>query len=164
MNENFLFDFTIDRAKSKRHYIFHADLPEIGIQYGTFNTSLYNKSLCLETDDDNVLDFTLSKSHEVVPVVANRAMLAPDNYTAWKNGFREVSKLIYWNSLKPTIETTYRIKKWLECKNEWLARGAYDGKKFIEQINFKYDELLKTYTWDFCREKFKTLYPQQNFY
>jgi hypothetical protein len=164
VDENFLFDFTIDRAKSKRHYIFHADLLEVGVQYGTFNTSLYNKTLCLETNNDNVLDFTLSKPHEVVPVVANRAILAPDNYTAWKNGFREVSKLIYWNNLKPTIETSYRIKKWLNCKNEWLAKGAHDGKKYVEETNFEHSELLKTYTWDFCREKFKTLYPLQNFY
>lgn len=164
VDEKFMFDYTVDRGKSRRHYIFHADLPEVDLQYGTFNTSLYSKSLCLETDDENVLDFTLSKPHEVVPLIANKALLAPDSYTAWKNGFREVSKLVYWNKIKPTVETSYRIKKWLECENTWLSNGANDGKKFVEEINFNYNELLQTYTWDFCREYFKKKYPEQDFY
>ena len=159
-----MFDFSVDRGKSKRHYIFHADLPEVGVQYGTFNTSLYNRTLCLETDDDNVLDFTLSKPHEVIPVLANSALLAPDNYTAWKNGFREVSKLVFWNNSRPTVETSYRIRKWLACNNEWLKKGANDGKEFVEDIKFDYDQLVQTYTWDFCREQFRKKYPEQPFY
>jgi len=164
VHEEFMFDYTVDRGKSPRHYIFHADLPEVGLQYGTFNINLYSKRLCLETDDDNVLDFTLSKPHEVVSQLANTAMLAPDEYTAWKNGFREVSKLIYWNRKKPTVETTYRIRKWLECNHPWLSKGAIDGKKFVEEIDYNYDDLMSTYSWDFCRERFKSLYPQQDFY
>lgn len=164
IDDGFMFDYTVDRGKSPRHYIFHADLPEVGLQYGTFNTSLYSKRLCLETDDDNVLDFTLSKPHEVVPQVANTAMLAPDEYTAWKNGFREVSKLIYWNSIKPTVETAFRIKKWLDCDHIWLSKGAHDGKKFVEEIDYDYNELMHTYSWDFCRERFKSLYPTETFY
>ena len=109
--DTFHFDYTIDRGKNKRHYIFHARLEELDLEYGTFNINLYNKTLCLRTDGD-ILDFTLSQKHEVVPIISNTAMLCPDNYTAWKNAFREVSKLIYWNKNKPTVETAYRIKKW----------------------------------------------------
>jgi hypothetical protein len=91
-------------------------------------------------------------------------VLAPDNYTAWKNAFREVSKLVLWQNKKPTVETQYRLKKWLGTKNEWLAKGAMDGKKFTEESDYNEDIILQTYTWDFCRSKFKLLYPTEIFY
>ena len=164
VKENFMFDYTVDRGLSKRHRIFHAQLKELGLEYGTFNIDLYNKSLCLDTPEDNILDFTLSQPHEVVPVVASESLLAPDNYTAWKNAFREVSKLVLWQKQKPTVETKYRLKKWLDTDNKWLARGSLDGKQFTEESDFDEDIILQSYTWDFCREKFKSLYPTETFY
>jgi len=164
VKETFMFDYTVDRALTKRHRIFHAHLQELDVAYGTFNINLYNKTLCLETPDDNILDFTLSQPHEVVPIVSNETVLAPDNYTAWKNAFREVSKLVLWQNKKPTVETQYRLKKWLGTKNEWLAKGAMDGKKFTEESDYNEDIILQTYTWDFCRSKFKSLYPTEIFY
>ena len=164
VKENFMFDYTVDRGLSKRHRIFHAQLKELGLEYGTFNIDLYNKSLCLDTPDDNILDFTLSQPHEVVPVVASESLLAPDNYTAWKNAFREVSKLVLWQKQKPTVETKHRLKKWLDTDNKWLARGSLDGKQFTEESDFDEDIILQSYTWDFCREKFKSLYPTETFY
>ena len=164
VKDNFKFDYTVDRGISKRHRIFHARLNELDLEYGTFNIDLYSKSLCLDTPDDNILDFTLSQPHEVVPVVASESLLAPDNYTAWKNAFREVSKLVLWQSKKPTVETRYRLKKWLETDNEWLAKGSNDGKQFTEECEYNEDKILQTYTWDFCREKFKSLYPTENVY
>jgi len=164
VKENFMFDYTVDRGLSKRHRIFHAQLKELGLEYGTFNIDLYNKSLCLDTPEDNILDFTLSQPHEVVPVVASESLLAPDNYTAWKNAFREVSKLVLWQKQKPTVETKYRLKKWLDTDNKWLARGSLDGKQFTEESDFDEDIILQSYTWDFCREKFRSLYPTETFY
>ena len=161
---NFMFDYTVDRGLSKRHYIFYAHLKELDLQYGTFNIDLYSKSLCMSTADDNILDFTLSQPHEVVPVVANEVMLTPDNYTAWKNAFREVSKLVLWQKRKPTVETRHRLKKWLETENVWLSRGSHDGKKFTEECDFDENKIIQSYTWDFCREKFKLLYPTETFY
>ncbi len=120
--------------------------------------------MCLDTPEDNILDFTLSQPHEVVPIVASESLLAPDNYTAWKNAFREVSKLVLWQHRKPTIETGYRLKKWLDTDNKWLANGAMDGKQFTEESEYDEDKILQTYTWDFCREKFKSLYPTETFY
>jgi hypothetical protein len=164
VKENFMFDYTVDRGLSKRHRIFHAQLKELGLEYGTFNIDLYSKSLCLDTSDDNILDFTLSQPHEVIPVVASESLLAPDNYTAWKNAFREVSKLVLWQKQKPTVETKHRLKKWLDTDNKWLARGSLDGKQFTEESDFDEDIILQSYTWDFCREKFKSLYPAETFY
>ena len=164
VKETFLFDYTIDRGLSPRHRIFHADLKELDLSYGTFNIDLYSKSLCLSTPDNDLLDFTLSKPHEVVPIIANQALLAPDPYTAWKNAFREVSKLVLWQNEKPTVETRYRLQKWLSTDNEWLAKGAKDGKQFTEDCLFNEDLILQSYTWDFCRNKFKQLYPTETFY
>jgi hypothetical protein len=164
VDENFMFDYTVDRAKNKRHYIFHARLAEIGLEYGTFNINLFSRSLCLDTPEDPGLDFTLYSKHEVVPVVANTALLCPDNYTAWKNAFREVSKLILWNKQRPTVETGYRIKKWLATDNTWLKRGAHDAKKFVEDSNFNTAEIEKTYSWNFTKETFSRLYPEEQSY
>ena len=163
IHKNFMFDYTVDRCKSKRHYIFHSYLPELDCDYGTFNINLYNRTLCLETNND-VLDFTLSKPHEVVNKIASVALLAPDNYTAWKNGFREVSKLIYWNHKTPTVETNFRIKKWLNCNNEWLKQGAVDGKQFTIDKKYNLEAIQQTYYWDFCRSYFKEKYPNETFY
>ena len=164
VDENFMFDYTVDRAKNKRHYIFHARLAEIGLEYGTFNINLFSRSLCLNTPDTPGLDFTLYSKHEVVPVVANTALLCPDNYTAWKNAFREVSKLILWNKQRPTVETGYRIKKWLDTDNTWLKRGSHDAKKFVEDSNFNTAEIEKTYSWNFTKETFSRLYPAEQSY
>ena len=164
VKDSFMFDYTVDRGLSKRHRIFHARLNELDLEYGTFNIDLYSKSLCIDTPDDNILDFTLSQPHEVVPIVASESLLAPDNYTAWKNAFREVSKLVLWQNKKPTVETRHRLKKWLETDNEWLAKGSHDGKQFTEECEYDEDKILRTYTWDFCREKFKLLYPSETVY
>ena len=164
VKDTFMFDYTVDRGLSKRHRIFHARLNELDLEYGTFNIDLYSRSLCMDTPDDNILDFTLSQPHEVVPVVASESLLAPDNYTAWKNAFREVSKLVLWQNKKPTVETRHRLKKWLETDNEWLAKGSQDGKQFTEECEYDESKILQTYTWDFCREKFKSLYPTETVY
>ena len=125
---------------------------------------IYNKSLCLDTANDNILDFTLSQPHEVIPIIASTSLLTPDNYTAWKNAFREVSKLILWNERKPTVETSYRLKKWMATEHKWLARGSKDAKDFVKECAYDEDKILQTYTWDFCRSKFKSLYPTETFY
>ena len=164
VREDFKFDYKVDRGLSKRHRIFHSHLMELGIEYGTFNINLYSRSLCMDTPDDNILDFTLSQPHEVVPVVVNDTVLAPDSYTAWKNAFREVSKLVLWQEKKPTVETRFRLKKWLGTDNEWLSKGAQDGKRFAEECGYDESKILSTYTWEFCREKFKSLYPTEIFY
>jgi len=164
VKDDFRFDYNVDRAVSKRHRIFYSYLPEVDVAYGTFNINLYNKTLCLGTPDDKILDFTLSSAHEIVPIVASESMLAPDNYTAWKNGFREVSKLVLWQNEKPSVETKYRLKKWFDTEHEWLKKGASDGKAFTEECEFDKEKILQTYTWDFCRARFRSLYPMESFY
>jgi hypothetical protein len=164
VRDDFMFDYTVDRGVSKRHRIFHSRLNELNLEYGTFNINLYNKTLCLATQDGNILDFTLSQPHEVVPIVASESLLAPDNYTAWKNAFREVSKLVLWQNRKPTVETRHRLNQWLKTDNEWLSKGSHDGKQFTIECAYDEDKILQTYSWDFCREKFRSLYPKEIVY
>ena len=64
----------------------------------------------------------------------------------------------------------YRNSKLLTtCKvlamdpSQMLSR-AEDAEQFLKQINFNYDQLQQTYSWDFCRKKFKSLYPEETFY
>jgi hypothetical protein len=72
--------------------------------------------------------------------------------------------LVLWQKKKPTVETMHRIRKWLSTNNEWLAKGAHDGKKFTEECDYDEEKILQSYTWDFCRAKFKELYPTETFY
>ena len=70
VRDDFMFDYTVDRGLSKRHRIFHSRLNELDLEYGTFNINLYSKSLCLTTQDNNILDFGLSieeDSYKVFP-------------------------------------------------------------------------------------------------
>ena len=164
VKDDFMFDYTVDRGLNKRHRIFHSYLKEVDLDYGTFNINLYNRTLCLDTPDDNILDFTLAQPHQVVPIIASDSLLTPDNYTAWKNAFREVSKLELWQNKKPTVENRFRLKKWLETDNHWLRKGAEDGKRFTIESKYNEEVILQTYTWDFCRKKFKSLYPTETFY
>ena len=43
VNDDFKFDFTVDRGQTKKHRIFHSYLKEVDLSYGTFNINLYNK-------------------------------------------------------------------------------------------------------------------------
>ena len=65
---------------------------------------------------------------------------------------------------KPTVETRYRLHKWLNSENKWLSKGATDGKKFTEECKFDENKILQSYTWDFCRDRFRQLYPTETFY
>lgn len=99
VRDDFMFDYTVDRGLSRKHRIFHARLNELDLEYGTFNINLYSRSLCIETPDDNILDFTLSQPHQVVGIVASESLLAPDPYTAWKNARSE--KYRNWSYGRP---------------------------------------------------------------
>ena len=52
----------------------------------------------------------------------------------------------------------------MATEHKWLARGSKDAKDFVKECAYDEDKILKTYTWDFCRSKFKSLYPTETFY
>ena len=43
-------------------------------------------------------------------------------------------------------------------------KGAQDAKKFVEDSNFNTAEIEKTYSWNFTKETFSRLYPEEQYY
>jgi len=52
----------------------------------------------------------------------------------------------------------------LATDNTWLKRGAQDAKNFVEDSNFNTAEIEKTYSWNFTKETFSRLYPEEQSY
>ena len=136
--DDFQFDFQPDRLKHPCHYIFNCYNKVIDCTYGHDGVILYNKKLVMETTKPG-LDFTLSQPVQTVNILSAINTLDETPLLAWRTAFREVIKL---KLQKPTVESNYRLKKWLAIgkgKNaEWVNKGALDGVEFIEQGNDPY--------------------------
>jgi len=136
--DDFQFDFQPDRLKHPCHYIFNCYNKVIDCTYGHDGVILYNKKLVMETTKPG-LDFTLSQPVQTVNVLSAINTLDETPLLAWRTAFREVIKL---KLQKPTVESNYRLKKWLAMgkgKNaEWVNKGALDGVDFIQQGNDPY--------------------------
>lgn len=151
-----------DYFQEPKHYIFHARNPVNGLEYGHQAMIAYNKRLVLETIESG-LDFTLSKAHEVVPVLSGTAHYDQDAWTTWRTAFREVVKLKHFSVVEPNVETNYRLKKWLTVGNgkfgEWSIRGAEDAIAYYESVDGDYNKLMLSFEWSWLRELFnqKTL-------
>lgn len=136
--DDFQFDFQPDRLKHPCHYIFNCYNKVIDCTYGHDGVILYNKQLVMETTKPG-LDFTLSQPVQTVDILSAINTLDETPLLAWRTAFREVIKL---KLQKPTVESNYRLKKWLAMgkgKNaEWVNKGALDGVEFVEQGNDPY--------------------------
>jgi hypothetical protein len=157
------FDWTWqpDYFQGPKHYIFHARNPVNGLVYGHQAMIAYNKRLVLETIESG-LDFTLSKAHEVVPVMSGTAHYDQDAWTTWRTAFREVVKLKHFSVAEPNVETEFRLKKWLTVGNgkfgEWSIRGAADAIDYYNAVNGEYDKLMLSYEWVWLKEYFNAKY------
>jgi len=154
VDENFDWSWQPDRMQKNKHYIFHAQNPINGLEYGHMAMIAYHKELTLHNEAQG-LDFTMDQEHEVVPVLSGVANYADDPWTAWRSAFREAIKL---KDAKSTIDTEYRLKQWL-TKGEgaigyWSKQGAADGVAYYEKVNGNFDELRKTYEWKWLQEYF----------
>ena len=147
-----------DYFQEPKHYIFHAKNPLNGLVYGHQAMIAYNKRLVLETVDSG-LDFTLSKAHEVVPILSGIAHFNQSPWMTWRTAFREVVKLKHFSVVKPNVETEYRLKVWLSKAEgeyaEWCLRGAHDAVEYYESVNGDYDKLMLTFEWAWLAEYFK---------
>lgn len=148
-----------DRMQQPKHYIFHAKNPINGLVYGHMAMIAYNKKLVLENAALG-LDFTLDQLHEVVPILSGTAYYADDKWMAWRSAFRECIKLKH--SL-PNIENEYRLNQWLTVNNgtdlgEWSCIGAKDALDYYAKVNGKFDELKKSYEWNWLNEYFNQLH------
>jgi hypothetical protein len=146
------FDWTWqpDRLQEPKHYIFHACNPVNGLVYGHQAMIAYNKKLTLANSGTG-LDFTLDSAHEVVPILSGDAMYCEDPWTCWRTAFREALKL---RASLPDVENEYRLKAWLKedsgaiANGHWSHKGAQDAMDYYDSVNGDFDELKKSYDWE----------------
>ena len=157
LDEGFDFTFQPDRLREACHYIFHAKNPVNGLEYGHRAVILYNKRLCLSTIHPS-LDFTLSQPHTVVPQLCGTSHFNQTPEISWRVAFREVLKLC---EMKPTVESTHRLKKWCELgEGEYatlVQRGALDAVEYYKEVNGDKDALQLSYELDWLKEKFSSI-------
>lgn len=79
----------------------------------------------------------------------------------WRTAFREVIKLQV-AAENDDQESKDRLFVWLtisEGKNaQWSLDGARDGLDYYKKVNGDHAELMKTFSWDWLNEHYKTLY------
>jgi hypothetical protein len=157
------FDWTWkpDYFQEPKHYIFNSRNPVNGLEYGHQGMIAYNKRLVLETVDSG-LDFTLSKAHEVVPILSGTAHFNQNPWMAWRTAFREVVKLKHFQSLTPTVETVHRLKVWLNKAQgsyaEWCLRGAADAVEYYNSVDGDFGKLMLTYEWNWLQAYYDAKY------
>ena len=158
---SFNFDFQPDRLKHACHYIFSCRNPVNGLEYGHGSVLLYNKQLTLDTHTPG-LDFTLSAPHEYVPILSAINHYNETPWLAWRTAFREVMKLKESSDTKPTVETKYRLKIWLEKaqgKNgEWSISGAKDASNWYDKNSDKPEQLMLSYDFQWLKEYYERKY------
>jgi len=156
MDADFDFHWQPDRLQEPKHYIFHAKNPINGLEYGHQGCIAYNKKLVLDTDEWG-LDFTLSKAHEVVPVLSGIALYDSDPWIVWRTAFREVIKLLADDSEASQI----RLQSWLTGnKGEYgnaSTIGANDAYNYFASVNGDHDKLLLTFEWEWLKEYYELL-------
>ena len=159
--DDFDFSFQPDRLRNPCHYIFDCYIRSIDLRYGWGGVILYNKDLVYKTTKPN-LDFTMSQAHHSVPILSAISNCNETPLLAYRSSFREVIKLL---QMKPTVESQYRLKKWLTLgkgKNkEWLHRGAIDGKAHYELYKNDYTKLMYSYDYEWIKDKLKSSYPTE---
>ena len=157
--DNFKFDFQPDRMKNPCHYIFDCYNEVIDCTYGHDAIILYNKKLVLHTISPG-LDFTLSAPCEVVPILSAVNKLEETPLLAWRTAFRETLKLKAQSVVKPTVETNFRLKKWLtkgKGKNAvWVYRGANDAIEYTRSGQ----PLQNSYDFEWLTKHFQSKYNE----
>jgi hypothetical protein len=147
-----------DYFQEAKHYIFNARNPVNGLEYGHMGVIAYNRRLVLETTDPG-LDFTLSRAHDVVPVLSAIAHFDADPWMTWRTAFREVLKLRYYQDQSPNIETEHRLKTWTTIAQgdnaEWCLQGARDAVDYYNEVSGEMSELMLSFDWAWLRERFQ---------
>jgi len=109
----------------------------------------YNRQLVLANPGVG-LDFTLDSPHEVVPILSGTAYYNTSPWTTWRTAFREALKL---QASLPDVENEYRLSRWLDVNSDeadpqWSRLGAEDAVEYYDQVNGDFDQLKKSYEWE----------------
>jgi len=137
-----------DRMQQPKHYIFHARNPCNGLVYGHQAMIAYNRQLVLDNPGVG-LDFTLDSPHEVVPILSGMARYNTSEWSTWRTAFREVLKL---QASLPDVENEYRITQWLKSTENAYSHmsvaGAEDALEYYDKVSGDFDQLKKSYEWE----------------
>lgn len=155
-----LWEFKPDYWQGPKHYIFNAQNPVNGLEYGHMGVIAYNKRLVLANNDPGI-DFTLSQPHESVPILSGVAHYNQDAWTTWRTAFRETLKLRLFMDTQPTLETEERLKTWTTVAvgnySNYSIAGANDALAYYEKVNGKYDQLMLSFEWQWLRNYFDNI-------
>lgn len=159
--DGFDFSFQPDRLREPCHYIFDCYIPPIDLRYGWGGVILYNKNLVMKTTNPS-LDFTMSQAHHSVPILSAISNCNETPLLAYRSAFREVIKLA---QMKPTVESRYRLKKWMTKgtgeNSNWLHQGALDGKAYYETHKNDYAKLMYSYDYEWIKDRLRSSYPDE---
>jgi len=159
--EDFDWTWQPDYLQEPKHYIFYSRNPVNDLEYGHMGVIAYNKKLVLDTMDPG-LDFTLSRAHEVVPVVSAVAHYNTTPELTWRTAFRECVKLRDDISKNGSIESISRLDTWTTVANgdhaEWSIKGANDAVEYYESVEGDYDKLMLSFEWSWLSEYYKSKY------
>jgi hypothetical protein len=156
VNKSFDFSWQPNRFHDPKHYIFYATNPVNGLEYGHMAAVAYNKHLVLDTIDYG-LDFTMSKPHDVVPVVSGIAEYNLDPLMTWRTAFREAIKLKV-AAAAGDKESKKRLAIWTKIGNgknsEYSLHGASEGVKYYKEVDGDPTLLQLSFDWDWLESRF----------
>jgi hypothetical protein len=162
VSSDFEWSWQPDYFQEPKHYIFNSRNPVNELEYGHQGMIAYNRRLVLDTVDSG-LDFTLSKAHEVVPLLSGVAHFNQNPWMTWRTAFREVVKLKQFQSETPTVETAHRLKVWLIKAEglyaEWCLRGAADAVEYYDSVAGDLSKLMLSYEWNWLQTYYDSKYP-----
>ena len=147
-----------------KHYIFYAQNMSNDLVYGEMGVVLYNNKMVIESPDYNELglDFTMSFPTEVVPELSCFGRFATSPYQAWRTAFRETSKLAYFQSESPSMDTKHRLHIWTTKAHgphsNWVLNGARDGMEFFNKTGPDLVKLKAAFDWNWLRNYFESKY------
>jgi phage tail protein X len=158
-DENFDFDFQPNRYIEPKHYIFYASNPLNGLEYGHQAAVCYNRQLVLDTIDYG-LDFTMSATHDIVPVTSGIAQYNSSILMTWRTAFREAIKLAADND----SDSLDRLAVWKSYARgqycEWSIIGANDGIEYYNNVAGEHTELMKSFDWQWLTSYFVAKYGE----
>ena len=164
LHDEFDFSFVPDYMQQPKNYIFDCRNRVNGLEYGHMGIVMYNCQgiKTLNQRGNFGLDYTLSFSHESVPVLSCYGEFDQTPYHTWRTAFRECAKLAYFESETATVDGAYRLQTWLEKAQgpyaEWCLRGAADGVEFFNTSNQQIQTLKQSFKWTWLRSYFESRY------
>lgn len=159
VNDDFDFNWQPCRVGLPRHYIFYAQNPVNDLCYGHMAPVAYNCDIVKKTKEYN-LDFTMSGTHDIVPICVGIANFNKSPLMTWRTAFREVIKLKY-SADHGDVEASERLKVWLSIANgnfaEFCLSGAHDAIQYYNEVNGDLQKLKLSFGWDWLYQYSKQL-------